>query len=55
MVPLMKECPYCGADLQRATHRTEIRSDGGPGGKSLGDELVSCSECGGVIDGFTAH
>jgi hypothetical protein len=51
----MNECPCCAADLQRGTHRKENRTDGGSGGKSLGDELVACPECGGVIDGFTAH
>lgn len=51
----MEECPYCAADLNGPTHRITNRTDADPGRKSPGQELVSCPNCGGVIDGFTAH
>jgi len=55
MMPDVSGCPHCGADLQRSTHRNQRRTDSGVGRKSLGHELVSCPECGGVVDGFSAH
>lgn len=51
----MNDCPYCGFELNRPTHRVENRTNPGPGGKSTGSELVTCPDCGEVIDGFSAH
>jgi len=51
----MEECPHCGFELNRATHRVVSRTNAAPGGKSTGTELVTCPECGAVIDGFSAH
>jgi len=51
----MNDCPYCGFELNRPTRRIESRTNPGPGGKSTGAELVTCPDCGEVIDGFSAH
>lgn len=51
----MDECPYCQFELNRPTHRRLSRGDATPGQKSHGQELVSCPDCGGIIDGFSAH
>lgn len=51
----MLECPYCGSNLNGSTHQQESRGRGAPGRKSTGNELVSCPDCDGVIDGFSAH
>ena len=51
----MNDCPYCGFELNRPTHRVESRTNAGPGAKSTGAELINCPDCGEVIDGFSAH
>ena len=51
----MNQCPYCSSDLRRLGTRQTTRSGDPIGNKSTGTELVSCPDCGGVIDGFTAH
>lgn len=51
----MYECPYCGSDLNGSTRQRETRGQGEPGRKSTAAELVSCPDCDGVIDGFSAH
>lgn len=51
----MYECPYCGSELNRPTRRVPSRTPAGPGRKSTGNELVTCPDCSGVIDGFSFH
>lgn len=51
----MNDCPYCGFELNRPTHRVESRTNHSPGGKSTGAEMVTCPDCGEVIDGFSSH
>ena len=51
----MNECPHCGSDLSRRTNSKTLRNGDPLGGKSPGAELVSCPDCDGVIDGFSAH
>ena len=51
----MEECPYCHFDLSRGGNSLTTRSGDPIGAKSTGTELVSCPDCDGVIDGFTAH
>ena len=51
----MHDCPSCGFELNRPTRRVESRTNASPGGKSTGAELVTCPDCGAVIDGFSAH
>jgi uncharacterized Zn finger protein len=52
----MEECPYCGSDLMGSAGVRKTRG-GDPlgGGKTHGSALVSCPDCGEVIDGFKAH
>jgi uncharacterized protein with PIN domain len=54
-VSTMKECPYCGSELNGAVSREEKRSGPPAGHKSTSAQLVSCPDCDGVIDGFTPH
>jgi len=51
----MKECPYCGSALIGSTTVRTTRGGKPLGGKSTGTNLVSCPDCGGVIDGFASH
>ncbi|MFC6730088.1 hypothetical protein ACFQDG_15670 [Natronoarchaeum mannanilyticum] len=51
----MQTCPYCDSDLMGTASRRRTRGDATPGRKSTGPELVSCPDCGEVIDGFTPH
>jgi len=51
----MQECPYCGSDLHGRAGIQETRGGNPLGRKSTGSELVSCPDCGGVIDGFASH
>ena len=51
----MDACPYCQFELNGPANRQTRRNDVETGGKSTGDELVTCPNCGGVIDGFAAH
>lgn len=51
----MKECPYCGSELQGRASIQPRRSGTEVGRKSTGSELVSCPDCDGIIDGFTSH
>lgn len=51
----MQECPYCSYNLNGLTRRKITRTNEDPGGKSTGNELVTCPDCDGVIDGFTSH
>ncbi len=52
---IMQECPYCNSDLRRGGQSQTTRTGDPTGHKSTGTELVSCPDCGNVIDGFTAH
>ena len=54
-VTRMKECPYCGSALIGSTTVRTTRGGKPLGGKSTGTNLVSCPDCGGVIDGFASH
>ncbi|MFC7046304.1 hypothetical protein ACFQH6_13595 [Halobacteriaceae archaeon GCM10025711] len=51
----MEQCPYCGSDLIGSTNVQPRRPDGDLGSKTTGAELVTCPDCGNVIDGFTSH
>lgn len=51
----MQECPYCSSDLDGPASIESKRGGNPIGRKSTGSELVSCPDCGGVIDGFTSH
>ena len=51
----MENCPYCDSELNGRAGIQPRRGGKGVGRKSTGSELVSCPDCGGVIDGFTSH
>lgn len=51
----MEECPYCASDLMGSASVRKTRGDDPLGGKSTGTALVSCPDCGEIIDGFKAH
>jgi len=51
----MNECPHCGFALDRKARFQDQRGDGAVGNKSTASEIVSCPDCDGVIDGFSAH
>jgi predicted RNA-binding Zn-ribbon protein involved in translation (DUF1610 family) len=54
-VTFMEECPYCGSDLIGAAGVRKERGGDPLGSKTTGSALVSCPDCGEVIDGFKAH
>lgn len=51
----MEDCYYCGHELNGPTARQTNRSNANPGHKSTGMEIVTCPDCGRVIDGFSDH
>lgn len=51
----MEECPFCGSDLMGTAGVRTTRGGDPLGPKTHGAALVSCPDCGEVIDGFTAH
>lgn len=56
----MNECPYCSSELKgiggvSRTREGSSNDGAAPGGKNTGAELVSCPDCGEVIDGYTPH
>ncbi|MEF8831303.1 MAG: hypothetical protein V5A23_07185 [Halobacteriales archaeon] len=51
----MRECPYCGSDLKGSANVSKKRGGDPLGGKTRHTALVSCPDCGEVIDGFKAH
>ena len=51
----MKECPYCDSDLMGNASVRNTRGGDPLGSKSPDAALVSCPDCGRVIDGFKAH
>lgn len=51
----MQDCYYCGHELNGPTARQTTRSNTNPGQKSTGMEIVTCPDCGRVIDGFSEH
>jgi hypothetical protein len=52
----LSSCPHCQSKLEDGggARRAE-RGDTGTGGKSTEQEIVSCPDCGRVIDGFSPH
>ncbi|SHK02717.1 hypothetical protein SAMN05444342_0324 [Haladaptatus paucihalophilus DX253] len=52
---IMQECPYCNSDLRHGGNSRTTRNGNPTGHKSTGTEYVSCPDCGGMIDGFSAH
>lgn len=51
----MRRCPHCDAPLNEAVDRNLSRQNSKPGDKTTGMELVSCTDCGEIIDGFINH
>ena len=51
----MRRCPYCDSALTGPPQREQKRTNSEPGKKNTGAELIYCPDCGGVIDGFSAH
>ncbi|MFB6136017.1 MAG: hypothetical protein ABEJ04_04590 [Halobacteriaceae archaeon] len=51
----MEDCPHCGSGLQGSVRMESTRNETEVGGKSRQTDLVTCPDCGQVIDGFTEH
>lgn len=51
----MRHCPYCDSPLRDPPRLVRNRTNPAPGRKDTGHELVHCSDCERVIDGFSAH